>query len=45
MNERDKVNEDLDLKGDEGLKLNNNWGLYFKTPSVEYGVCAFLSPV
>ena len=25
MNERDKVDEDLDLKGDEGL--NNNWGL------------------
>ena len=34
MNERDNVDEDLDLKGDEGL--NNNWGLYFKTPSDEY---------
>ena len=34
MNERDKVDEDLELKGDEGL--NNNWGLYFKTPTEDY---------
>jgi hypothetical protein len=31
MNERDKVDKDLELKGDEGL--NNNWGLYFKSPA------------
>jgi hypothetical protein len=34
MNERDKVDEDLDLEGDEGLR--NIWGIYFKTPSNEY---------
>ena len=34
MNERDKVDEDLELNGDDGL--NNNWGMYFKTPSDEY---------
>ena len=27
-NERDKVDDDLELSGDDGL--GNNWGLYFK---------------
>jgi len=34
MHERDKVSEDLELDGDDGLK--NNWGMYLKSASDEY---------
>ena len=34
MHKRDKVSEDLELDGDDGL--TNNWGMYLKSASDEY---------
>ena len=39
MHERDKVGDDLDMNGDDGLTIN--WGMYLKYPSNEY-VCTFV---